>query len=247
MTGKKVFLLPDKVITRVIRELMELQKGEEILNNPGSESLNYRVTMFGFAFELRFTVIPFDYKRCRVILDVEEINSSDEDDPQFWVDMIHSEFAVMDALLRIGSSHNVTRTDEISNEYSRPHSTMYKKVYLQPFDMLLGAIHDLAELQKGDIILNDSVRGLVHIRVTLYRTEYEFRFTVDGIFTDRYSVTIELDGAGDDITRLIDHEFALLDYILIDRAKIEIAEVEKFEKQLKAEINLREREEHDSS
>ena len=98
-----------------------------------------------------------------------------------------------------------------------------KKNYLQPPDMLLNAIHDLAEMQKGRTVMCDSPHGIVRFIVEVYGTQQEYRFTVGGIGGSRCSVTIELNGDTNETKRLIDHEFALLDYVLIDRARIELA------------------------
>ena len=92
--------------------------------------------------------------------------------------------------------------------------------------MLLNAIHDLAEMQKGETLLCDSARGLVHIKVTIYGAQWEYRFTVKGIGGSRSGVAIELSGDGTNVKRLIKHEFALLDYALIDRTEFELKEIE---------------------
>lgn len=106
------------------------------------------------------------------------------------------------------------------------------KKYLQPFDMLLNAIHDLAGLQKAETVICDSPRGIVNLQVALYGIEREYRFYVDGLGCGTCTVTIELEGDGDETRRLIDHEFALLDYVLVDRAKIELAEIEEHDRRI---------------
>ena len=97
-----------------------------------------------------------------------------------------------------------------------------KKRYLQPRDMLLNAIHDLAELQKARTLLCDSPRGKISLAVTMYAEEREYRFSVEDAGGNQSAVSIELPGEAADRQRLIDHEFALLDYVLVDRTKIEI-------------------------
>jgi len=101
-----------------------------------------------------------------------------------------------------------------------------KKKYLQPFDMLLNAIHDLAELQKAKTVMCDTPHGIIRLQVTLYAAGWEYCFTVTDAGGNRSEVTIELTGDGSELERLINHEFALLDYVLIDRAKIDLAEME---------------------
>ena len=101
-----------------------------------------------------------------------------------------------------------------------------EKRYLQPFDMLLNAIHDLAGLQKAKTLLSDSSRGIIHLLITIYETEREYRFTVTDAGGRRSDVTVELSGEEQAQQRLITHEFALLDYMLLDRAKIEFTKIE---------------------
>lgn len=50
----------------------------------------------------------------------------------------------------------------------------------------------------------------------------------------RSGVTIELCGEGEQTRRLIDHEFALLDYVLVDRAKIILDESTEWDRQIEA-------------
>ena len=66
----------------------------------------------------------------------------------------------------------------------------------------------------------------------MYAVEREYRFTVGDVTGGMSVVAIEVIGEEQDKQRLIDHEFALLDYVLIDRAKIEFAELVEFEREL---------------
>ena len=111
------------------------------------------------------------------------------------------------------------------------------KRYLQPRDMILNAVHDLAELQKAKTLMCDSPNGIIRLLVTMYMIEWEYRFTVTDICGSRSEVAVELIGDEPDKQRLIDHEFALLDYVLIDRTKIDLAEIKKWDRQIEAEKN----------
>jgi len=101
------------------------------------------------------------------------------------------------------------------------------KKYLQPKDMVLNAIHDLADMQKAKTLFCDSPRGVIGIKVTMYAAEWEYLFTVSDIGGNRSSVTIDLLGDPPELKRLIDHELSLLDYVLLDRTRIELTEVEE--------------------
>ena len=100
-----------------------------------------------------------------------------------------------------------------------------KKKYLQPKDMVLSAIHDLAALQKAKTLSSDSTRGIVKLQVSMYEEVWEYRFIVEDAGGSRSGVTIELAGETRDTKRLIDNEFALLDFILTDRARVEFEEI----------------------
>ena len=90
-----------------------------------------------------------------------------------------------------------------------------KKTYLQPKDMVINAIHDIGSLQKGQLTLCDATRGLVGYRITMYGENLDYRFTVRDIGSGCSRVAIELLPETSD-ERLIDNEFALLDYALLD-------------------------------
>ena len=110
------------------------------------------------------------------------------------------------------------------------------KMYLQPRDMILNAIHDVAELQKAKTLMCDSSNGIIHLLISMYVVEREYRFTVTDIGGNRSEVAIELIGDELDKQRLIDHEFALVDYTLVDRTKIDLADIEKWDRKIESEI-----------
>ena len=114
-----------------------------------------------------------------------------------------------------------------------------KKRYLQPRDMILSAIHDVAELQKAKTLVCDSPNGVVHLLITMYGLKREYRFTVTDIGGSRTEVAIELICDEPDKQRLINHEFALIDYTLVDRTKTDLAEIEKWDRKMEAQINQR--------
>ena len=109
------------------------------------------------------------------------------------------------------------------------------KRYLQPRDMILNAIHDLAELQKAKTLVCDSSEGVIHLLITMYAVEREYHFTVTDLGGNLSEVVIDLFSDELDKQRLIDHEFALLDYTLVDRAKIDFAKIEELDRKIQAE------------
>ena len=105
--------------------------------------------------------------------------------------------------------------------------------------MLLNAVHDLAELQKGRTILYDTLHGLVNLIITVYGAEWEYKFVVSDIGGGRSMVRITLESDLPDGKRLINHEFALLDYVLVDRTKVDLGELEETDRRI---LDLRESE-----
>ena len=114
-----------------------------------------------------------------------------------------------------------------------------KKIYLQPADMVMNAIHDVGGLQNGKMTLCDSPRGLVGYIVTIRGENIEYRFSVMDIGSRCSRVTIGLIGEKSDAQRLIDSEFALLDYALLDKAKIDLAEIEDWDRKIEDERKKR--------
>ena len=109
------------------------------------------------------------------------------------------------------------------------------KTYLQPFDMVLEAILDAGGLQKGEMSYSDTAAGQVGFKILMYGEEIEYRFSIADTWNRCCVVTIEL---ADDIInakRLINHEFALIDYMLIDKMQVEIAEQEEWDKRIAAQ------------
>ena len=98
------------------------------------------------------------------------------------------------------------------------------KEYPQPRGTVLNTIHDIAELQKARITYSDTPNGKINFITKMYAKKWEHRFTVTDIDKHRCRVKIEMGkdttGSNDQIRR----EFALLDSMLLDDVRFEIAE-----------------------
>lgn len=101
-----------------------------------------------------------------------------------------------------------------------------EKIYLQPMGTVLDAVNDIVELQNGRLTFSDTPRGKIYFAVKMYVFEWELRFTVTDIGGNRSQVQIEIEGEARDGESLIHREFALLDSMLVTRAKIEMTEKE---------------------
>lgn len=106
-----------------------------------------------------------------------------------------------------------------------------EKIYLQPTGTVLDAVNDIVELQNGRLTFSDTPHGKIYFVVSMYVFEWELRFTVTDIGGNRSQVQIEIEGEARDGESLIHREFALLDSMLVTRAKIELTKQERDDRQ----------------
>ena len=108
MAYRKVYLQPEKMVYNALLDLMELQKGEENINDYLHGTLQFKITMYGFVWEVMFCVTRIDYSRCAVTLEIggvcEDVST---EDGQPRNDMIFREFALLDAMLLTGSHNDI--------------------------------------------------------------------------------------------------------------------------------------------
>ena len=105
---------------------------------------------------------------------------------------------------------------------------------MQPVDMLLEAILDAGGLQKGEMTYSDSAAGQIGFKILMYGEDMEYRFAVADKWNRCCVVTVELSDEIINAKRLIDHEFALIDYMLVDKMQVEIEEQEEWDRQIAA-------------
>ena len=98
-----------------------------------------------------------------------------------------------------------------------------KHFYLQPRAMVLNAVSDLAELQKGKFTFSDTRNGVIHYSIKLYHNKWEFRFLVRDTGKNTSCVEIEIDGDDERAASLISREYALLESIMIENLKVELS------------------------
>lgn len=99
-----------------------------------------------------------------------------------------------------------------------------KKKYSHPKRYVLDTIHDIVELQSGELIISDAIHGRILYRVSMYGRKWELLYTVVSLDKAKCSVTIEIDGERRDKEKEIRREFALLDVMLDGGPKVEITE-----------------------
>ena len=106
MERKKVYLQPMQMVFDAILEMMELQKGNEIKNDPSYGKIDFKISLYGVIWEFRFTALELDGNRCSVSLKIVETGNAVEDadgDERCLDNMIRREYALLDSLLLIGT------------------------------------------------------------------------------------------------------------------------------------------------
>ena len=100
---------------------------------------------------------------------------------------------------------------------------MGSKVYLQPQNYVIAAIHDIKELQNGKGTFTDIPNGKVNYAVRMYYRQWEYQFTVTDVGLNRCKVEIGIGGDAQDKEDMILRMFAILDSMLIVNTKIELS------------------------
>ena len=107
MGALKIYIQPTEMVYNAMLDLMELQKGKEVLNDPVSGKLYFSMTMYSLTWEVRFTVLNIDWKRCGIRLEIEEVGDFGEE-REYLRGMLCREYAMLDAMLLIGTPIEVT-------------------------------------------------------------------------------------------------------------------------------------------
>ena len=132
MESKRVYLQPMGMVFSAICEMMELQKGDEIKKDLAYGELNFKIALYGSMWEFHFTALEMDGNRCGLNLEIvktgdihddedrnayededsdedsdmyegEDEDSDEDGDERCLDDMIRREYALLDALLLIGT------------------------------------------------------------------------------------------------------------------------------------------------
>jgi len=96
------------------------------------------------------------------------------------------------------------------------------RVYLQPCEYVLNAIHDIKEMQNGKGVLSDVGSGMINFTVRMYHLKYEYQFYVTDIGKNRSKVEISIAGDVRSKDEKILREYALLDSMLIANTQIDL-------------------------
>ena len=112
MGAGKIYLQPMEMVYNAVLDLMELQNGKQIINDPVSGKLSYMIKMYGFTWELRFALLGMEHNRCGVNLEITEAENVGDNEQGYGESMIRREYALLDAMLLFGSPPKVTYNKE---------------------------------------------------------------------------------------------------------------------------------------
>ena len=104
---------------------------------------------------------------------------------------------------------------------------MGNRIYFQPKDYVLAAIHDMKELQNGKGTSSDIENGKINFLVRLYNTKYELMFSVIDIGNNRCIVEIGITGNVRGKEEKVLREYMLLDSMLTANTQIELMKLKK--------------------
>ena len=96
MEGKKVFSNDKRYIINTIYDIIELQDGDLILSDAPHGIVYYKLTMYGYEWELIYTITEASEKKCNVSL---RLIGDRQDKAQ----EIRREFALLETMLGGGA------------------------------------------------------------------------------------------------------------------------------------------------
>jgi len=100
------------MVYNAMLDLMELQNGTEILSDPVSGKLCYKIMMYGFMWEFRFTAQIMENNRCGVDLEIVEAENYSDGERGYLENMALREYALLDKMLLLGAPPEVTHSKE---------------------------------------------------------------------------------------------------------------------------------------
>ena len=107
MMEKKLYLQPGRLVFDALLDIMELQKGVETLNDPIGGKLHFVTYLYGEDWEIRFSITDIDRARCAVNIEIAAKDRNGDMDGYSEI-MARREFALLDSILLIGTSHEIS-------------------------------------------------------------------------------------------------------------------------------------------
>ena len=103
MEGRKIYLQPMGTVLSAVLDIVELQKGRVAYSDTPNGQIRFSVRMYGFKWELGFTVADIGKNRCTVQIEVAGEERGRER-------MVLREFALLDSMLLADSKIELFKT-----------------------------------------------------------------------------------------------------------------------------------------
>jgi len=96
LVGKKIYLQPRGLVLATVYDIIEFLKGKSTVSDTPQGMVSTRLTMYGFKWEVRFTVEDIGKNRSSVSIDIKGERRDKRKE-------ILSMFALLDSMLLVGA------------------------------------------------------------------------------------------------------------------------------------------------
>ena len=96
MQGKKAYLQPKGTVLNTIHDIVELLRGKPTVTDTPNGKVNTRLTMYGYKWDILFTVTDIGKNRCNVTIEIEGERKDKKRE-------IRSVFSLLDSMLLVGA------------------------------------------------------------------------------------------------------------------------------------------------
>ena len=96
MQGKKAYLQPRGTVLNTIHDIVELLRGKPTVSDTPNGKVNTRLMMYGYKWDVLFTVTDIGKNRCNVVIEIEGERQDKKRE-------IRSVFSLLDSMLLTGA------------------------------------------------------------------------------------------------------------------------------------------------
>jgi len=108
MEGRKLYLQPAGMIFSTVLDIAELQKGKVTYADSQTGIIHFRVSMYGFKWEMRYTITDLGQNRSQVQIEIDGDKRNKER-------QILRELNLLDSMLLTGSQIEIVSAAENAN------------------------------------------------------------------------------------------------------------------------------------
>jgi len=120
LDGKKVYLQPMETVLNTVHDIVELLKGKPTVTDSHNGSVKTRLTMYGYKWDVHFTVADVGKNRSSVMIEVEGDRRDKKRE-------ISSMFALLDSMLIAEAEIELDENEDVGKAGAEPGSGEVKK------------------------------------------------------------------------------------------------------------------------